>query len=142
MQYDALAKRPKSVGTFGTAAQRGEPSSNQTDENGVSHLGPGSYNTNKHLAINADPKKKTGYSFGTGQRKGLSDTENVPGPGNYNYLKYQNSEKGGYTISKASNDKSKTDKDGGKLYDTRSKFPEAPNYALPAPKDRKIKPPM
>jgi hypothetical protein len=91
--------------------------------------------------MSINPDKKKGAGFGTSKRKGLSDTEDVPGPGNYNYAAYKKSEKAGYTIPMSSKDPKIKAIDGGKNYDTRGRFPDTANYALPAPKDRKIKPP-
>lgn len=131
-------KRPKSVGTFGTSAQRVDLNPTSVKEGEADHLGPGSYNTQNYMAIKADKKK--GIGFGTSTRKPLSLTENVPGPGNYKHQVYKNSEKSGYTIPKAP--KKETNEVGGKHYNIKSTIPATPNYALPKPSERKIKPPQ
>lgn len=63
----------------------------------------------------------------------MRDTENVPGPGNYNYSQYKNSKRGGYTFNKGPKSGRKGNTDGGKLYDTRGQFPDTAKYALPNP---------
>ena len=91
-------------------------------------MGPGSYNTHNYNAIKADKKK--GIGFGTSKRKPLSDTENVPGPGNYKHQIYKTTQKSGYTIPKAAN-KDKATEEGGRHYNIKSTIPATAKYALP-----------
>jgi hypothetical protein len=137
-QYPPNKKRPKSVGTFGTSAQRVDLNPTNAKEGEVEHLGPGSYNTEKYLAIKKD--KKLGAGFGTSTRRPLTQTEEVPGPGNYKYDNYKSTQRNGYTIPK-SEPKNKAPKDGGKHYTIKPTIPHTADYALPPPQDRKIKPP-
>lgn len=93
-----MRRRPKSVGTFGTAAQRPKSTAALNMEASEStHLGPGCYNTHLYKSIKPN---SNGHKFGTSKRKPLRDTENVPGPGNYKYGGYRRSEKSGYTFGK------------------------------------------
>ena len=143
-KYGTMKKRPKSVGTFGTSAQRPKSQAAKNMEaSGASHLGPGSYNTHLYNKIGGNGKQ--GYKFGTGERRPLRDTEKVPGPGNYNHRFYQKSERNGFTFGKhnkkeGARTSGKTREVAAKQYSTRNKFPYTANYALPKPEDRKIKP--